>query len=321
MTNYAIFIPESGKPNLVKAVESACWGWKHEWLDATYLMSGEPPASMRQRLESIQIGDTLIVASAKKGKSLPRSYDPGREVVLETYISCTVTRELYTETDSVWEPAPDSYSERIDFDITHLQGDVPGNPLGDELLQALTLSNLRSSTPIPIGLKPPIPAGMESKADTSEEAVGSQYIRARPKPITGSSEPFSVDPDAVDRGLKAHADIQNRLADIAALLGAEPRSPKSTEPTYDLAFRWDGTTFVAEAKSTTAANEDKQLRLGLGQILHYRQLLPGSVGILAIESRPADLDVWQQLCDKTNLVLWWPGRDLKSLLEDARANR
>ena len=40
-----------------------------------------------------------------------------------------------------------------------------------------------------------------------------------------------------------------------------------------MAWQKDGTVFVAEVKSITAENEEHQLRVGLGQVLRYRQHL------------------------------------------------
>lgn len=42
---------------------------------------------------------------------------------------------------------------------------------------------------------------------------------------------------------------------------------KPGEPSFDLAWMTTETVFVVEVKSTTAKNEEKQLRLGLGQVL------------------------------------------------------
>jgi len=66
---------------------------------------------------------------------------------------------------------------------------------------------------------------------------------------------------------------------------------------------------VAEVKSITPANEERQLRLGLGQVLRYRQVLTtrGSVRpILAIERAPQDVS-WSTLCSELGVRLVWPG--------------
>jgi hypothetical protein len=53
------------------------------------------------------------------------------------------------------------------------------------------------------------------------------------------------------------------------------RTPRPDEPQYDLAWLAGDTLYVAEVKSLTAANEERQLRLGLGQVLRYTHLLAG----------------------------------------------
>jgi len=98
-------------------------------------------------------------------------------------------------------------------------------------------------------------------------AVGASYRQARVVELPGSHEPFSVDPAAVERGLKGHADTQNGLASALRAAGIEPRSCQPPEPNFDLAWQRDETVFVAEVKSTTPGNEEEQLRLGLGQVL------------------------------------------------------
>ena len=121
---------------------------------------------------------------------------------------------------------------------------------------------------------------------------------------------FAADPDALDRGTRAHATLQNTLAAAVSETGLEPRSPKESEPDYDLAWDQDGVGYVAEVKSTTRANEERQLRLGIGQLLRYRQLLLSErnqsvQGVLIVEHEPGDAG-WQQLCRDLGLTLVWP---------------
>lgn len=82
------------------------------------------------------------------------------------------------------------------------------------------------------------------------------------------------------------------------------------QPPYDLAWEHRGTTYVAVVKSITQANEEKQLRLGLGQVLRYEQLVEGSgkpvQAVLVPESEPSD-PTWKSLCRDVDIVLVWPG--------------
>ena len=67
---------------------------------------------------------------------------------------------------------------------------------------------------------------------------------------------------------------------------------------------------MAEVKSLNHVNEVRQLRLGLGQVLHYRSLFSASVpdvrAVLAVEYEPTDPD-WVALCHGHGVELVWPG--------------
>jgi hypothetical protein len=136
------------------------------------------------------------------------------------------------------------------------------------------------------------------------------YQSANETPTTRPREPFSVDPNEVDRALGAHGATQNALAAWVRSKGMTPLRPGGAAADFDLAWD-DGVTFtVAEVKSLTRGNETSQLRLGLGQVLHYAMLL-GANGrpvraVLAIERAPID-QRWLGLCAAHGVVLVWPG--------------
>jgi hypothetical protein len=123
-------------------------------------------------------------------------------------------------------------------------------------------------------------------------------------------DPFEVDPDKVDRGNQAHVDTVNALADHLRAMGVTPLSPRVSEPEFDLAWEKESTLFVAEIKSLTEANEEKQLRLGLGQVLRYRHQLAreGRVvaAVLVAEREPRDIS-WHTTCSAIGVRLAWPG--------------
>jgi hypothetical protein len=146
---------------------------------------------------------------------------------------------------------------------------------------------------------------------TTSMSVGCEYRTASEEAATSERDPFAVDPSIVDRGLRGHAKTQNWLADEVRSLGMDPRSPGPGDVNFDLAWKGpDGTVYVAEVKSTTPSNEEKQLRLGLGQVLRYRQLLSADGGhvrsVLAIEEPPSD-PRWLDLCREVGVSLVWPG--------------
>lgn len=132
------------------------------------------------------------------------------------------------------------------------------------------------------------------------------YQSANETPATQPRVPFSVDPNEVDRALGAHATTQNAMAAWVLAKGMTPLRPGGGSADFDLAWD-DGATFnVAEVKSLTPGNETGQLRLGLGQVLHYATLL-GTNGrsirpVLAIERAPTD-QRWIGLCAAHGVAL------------------
>ena len=118
----------------------------------------------------------------------------------------------------------------------------------------------------------------------------------------------TIDPSIVERGVKGHARVQNLLAAHLSSLGIEPLSPSAQDPSFDLAWRSGDTLFVTEVKSLTAKNEEKQLRLALGQVLRYADQLGGAEAVQPVilaERRPLDSS-WQDLCHRLQVLLIWP---------------
>lgn len=146
-------------------------------------------------------------------------------------------------------------------------------------------------------------------AEVSEgTSAGAEYRPANENPTAATPEPFDVDPNERDRATRAHAITQNALAELVRERGLEPLSPRG-EPSFDLAwYERDGSLVVAEIKSTTARNEERQLRLGLGQVLRYSDLLrTGDVAVrslLVTSSRPSD-ERWASLCKRLKVGLIW----------------
>lgn len=120
-------------------------------------------------------------------------------------------------------------------------------------------------------------------SDSEPEAgPGGSYRPAVP-PRLEQPDPFSVDPSVVERGLRSHADLQNLLVEILESSDRSARSPGPSDVPWDALWVTDDEIWVAEVKSLTDKNEERQLRLGLGQLLRYRQRLssewssPGAV--------------------------------------------
>lgn len=140
------------------------------------------------------------------------------------------------------------------------------------------------------------------------DGLGEDYRAADEHVAVAERDPFAVDPALVERGVRGHAITQNRLAEHLRSRGTVPRSPSCREPNFDLAWRSNDRIFVAEVKSLTSKNEEKQLRLGLGQALRYAHLLggtPATVPVLILERCPSDSS-WEQPCKHLGVILAWP---------------
>ena len=150
-----------------------------------------------------------------------------------------------------------------------------------------------------------------SSSENAEETLplGQPYKRADEN-VSRTTTPFEVDPERIERGTGAHGATQNALYDCLVHQGIQPYSPTAGGPEYDLVWEADGVVFVAEVKSITDYNEDKQLRLGLGQVLWYRHLLAkhhdAVVAVLVAEREPTN-PAWEDLCHELQVRLAWPG--------------
>lgn len=146
------------------------------------------------------------------------------------------------------------------------------------------------------------------QASYSPDGFGGEYRPGDELLQTAESEPISIDLDQRDRGTRAHHETQNALAEIVRDRGLTPRSPDG-EPNFDIGWREpDGRLVVVEVKSLTEANAEKQLRLGLGQVLRYRNLLASReaevAAVVALSAFPHD-PRWIELCHELGVGLIW----------------
>jgi len=133
------------------------------------------------------------------------------------------------------------------------------------------------------------------------------YREAIPNLSVSPTTVFSVDRESLERALAGHARVQNALADCIRRHGLTPVSPGRGGPDFDLG--WKGACFaVAEIKSLNGANIERQLRIGLGQVIQYRTLLSFSnvttQAVLAVEHQVDAL--WVEICSSVGVVLTWP---------------
>lgn len=168
------------------------------------------------------------------------------------------------------------------------------------------------------GLRAQLAAARQAQATISrptavvpgDASVGLAYVDAFEDVKAKGADPFTTDPAVVERGLRGHARTQNELAREVERRGHLPLRPGPADPSYDLAWVANGLLHVAEVKSVTDANEDQQLRLGLGQVLWYRHLLSAGgrqvVAVLASERKPTSAE-WPALCSTLGVRMTWPG--------------
>ena len=140
------------------------------------------------------------------------------------------------------------------------------------------------------------------KFETRPAAVREVSVLPKESPV------WEYDPYERDRATLEHRLLENWLISRVQDEGLCPLDAVRG-PQFDLAWTIGETLVICEVK-TTSGNEVKQLRLGLGQLLHYRaQVLRDTTGrvraALLVESQPQD-DVWQELCQELGIVLFWP---------------
>jgi hypothetical protein len=144
-----------------------------------------------------------------------------------------------------------------------------------------------------------------------DQGLGREYVHAdeHAEIAPDAPEHTGLDPDLGGRGLRAHNITQNLVASAVEEAGYDPRRPKPDEPQYDLAWEAGDVTWVAEVKSITAQNEERQLRQALGQVLRYRQLLEADGrtvrALIAVEREPSDPS-WGELCAGEGIALVRP---------------
>jgi hypothetical protein len=156
-----------------------------------------------------------------------------------------------------------------------------------------------------------VPSGGGKKTGNDASAsIGGAYRPADEDASVSGRDPFSVDPALVERGVRGHAATQNSVAEFGASRGMGVSSPSAGDPNFDVALTSETRIYVVEVKSLTDQNEEKQLRLGLGQVLRYAHVLRSRtnrevVAVLALERAPADTS-WRHLCAEVGVRLVWP---------------
>lgn len=141
--------------------------------------------------------------------------------------------------------------------------------------------------------------------------IGHAYVAPNESVAPAPAIPSTPDPDLVGRNLSTHRKLQNALATEAQGRGFTALSPDASDPDFDVAWRdTEGRVTVCEVKSLTHANEARQLRTGLGQVLDYQDQLshraPAVSAVLWVEREPSE-PRWVELCARVGVTLAWPG--------------
>src|SRR5262249_1025695 len=110
--------------------------------------------------------------------------------------------------------------------------------------------------------------------------------------LVGLSEPIRPCAIGCAQAARRHT-VRGVPPELLAGLGLAVLKPIADGPDFDLAWESQANVFVAEIKSTTDANETKQLRLGLAQVLDYADRL-SQYGkpvraVMVVERKPADM--------------------------------
>lgn len=153
------------------------------------------------------------------------------------------------------------------------------------------------------------PSPTDPAPGVSSAVLGTDYRRPDEEVVTSRDrDPHSVDPNLVDRALRGHRRTQNLLQDALVAAGFVPRSPAPGEPEFDIAWDDGDAICIAEVKSMSNTNEEKQLRLAVGQVLRYAYLLSAGRPVrrfIAVEREPRDPS-WLDFTAEHGIGLIWP---------------
>ncbi len=117
-------------------------------------------------------------------------------------------------------------------------------------------------------------------------------------------EPFTTDPNLLDRALQIHSWTQNMIANWVKDNGLTPLSPGTDTCDFDIAWDSQNGKVVCEVKSLSELNEKHQFRLGLGQVLEYAHSL-GAIPILVFSRKPTYLNL-VEVANSAGVRVLWP---------------
>lgn len=147
-------------------------------------------------------------------------------------------------------------------------------------------------------------SSINQEAEDTENHFGASYKYADENSRNiENSEPFSSDPNLLDRALQLHSITQNTIANWVKGEGLKPISPNSKTCDFDIAWESEHGRVVCEVKSLSDTNEVHQFRLGLGQVLEYAYLT-SAIPLLMFSRKPNSLSLIEAALNSGVKVLW-----------------
>ena len=145
---------------------------------------------------------------------------------------------------------------------------------------------------------------IDQEAEDTENHFGASYKYADESSRNiENGEPFSSDPNLLDRALQLHSITQNTIANWVQGEGLKPISPNSRTCDFDIAWESEHGRVVCEVKSLSDTNELHQFRLGLGQVLEYAHLT-SAIPLLMFSRKPNSLSLIEAALTAGVKVLW-----------------
>jgi len=145
---------------------------------------------------------------------------------------------------------------------------------------------------------------IDQEAEYTDDQFGASYKYADENSRNiENSEPFSADPNLLDRALQLHSITQNTIANWVQGEGLKPISPNSKTCDFDIAWESEHGRVVCEVKSLSDTNEVHQFRLGLGQVLEYAHLT-SAIPVLMFSRKPNNLGLIEAAQNSGVKVLW-----------------
>lgn len=135
------------------------------------------------------------------------------------------------------------------------------------------------------------------RATRSDRNIGEQYRMAVEAGMdTNTSRTLEWSSTATAH--QEHASTQNRLADVLRERGVSPISPRPQDPQFDIAWIAGDRLTIAEVKSIRPVNMVQQVRLGIGQVLHYAHQIAvrtqkGPPATVLVPSQAITRDLWE----------------------------